>query len=119
MTEIVTVRTRRDRGRFIDYAYDRNRDDPHWVPPLRIAERERLSPKKNPFFAHADVEMLLAVQDDQVVGRVLAIDDRLHNEAHGDNVAAFGFFEAKDSASCGSPAAARRSVGAAAAVGLS
>jgi GNAT superfamily N-acetyltransferase len=96
--EIRPVAGRRDLSRFLAYAYDRNRYDPHWIPPLRIAERERLSPKKNPFFAHADVEMLLAVEHDQVVGRVLAIDDRLHNEAHGDNVAAFGFFEAADSA---------------------
>ena len=36
-----------------------------------------------------------------MVGRVLAIDDHLHNEVHGDNVAAFGFFEAKDAASAG------------------
>src|SRR6266850_6695877 len=92
------VRGRRDLSRFVDYAYVRNRRDPHWIPPLRIAERERLSPKKNPFFAHAAFELLLAVRDRQVVGRVLAVDDRLHNDAHGDNVAAFGFFEAEDSA---------------------
>ncbi|MEO8256206.1 MAG: N-acetyltransferase [Acidobacteriota bacterium] len=98
MTEILTVRTRRDRRRFIDYAYQRNRHDRHWVPPLRIAEGERLSPKKNPFFAHADTEMLLAVERGRVVGRVLAIDDHLHNDAHGDSVAAFGFFEARDAA---------------------
>src|SRR5262249_34387917 len=28
--------------------------------------------------------------------RVAAIDDRLHNETHGDNIAMFGFFEADD-----------------------
>ena len=101
MIEVRPVGGRRELGRFIDYAYVRNRHDPHWIPPLRIAERERLSPKKNPFFAHADVERLLAFQDGRIVGRVLAIDDRLHNEAHDDNTAAFGFFEAE------SPEAAR------------
>jgi hypothetical protein len=99
--DVHPVAGRRDLGRFIDYAYDRNRHDPHWIPPLRIAERERLSPGKNPFFAHADVELLLAVDGTQVVGRVLAIDDRLHNDVHGDNVAAFGFFEAQDPAASG------------------
>ena len=98
MIDVRPVAGRRDRSRFLDYTYDRNRHDPHWIPPLRIAERERLSPKKNPFFAHAEVGMLLAVEHDQVVGRVLAIDDRQHNDTHGDNVAAFGFFEAADSA---------------------
>ena len=65
-------------------------------PPLRIGEHERLNPKKNPFFAHADVELLLAWRGDRVVGRIAAIDDRLHQETHHDNVAMFGFFEADD-----------------------
>jgi hypothetical protein len=98
MIDVLPVGNRRDLGRFIDYAYARNRHDPHWIPPLRIAERERLSPKKNPFFAHADVELLLALRDGRVVGRIAAIDDRLHNQVHGDNLAAFGFFEAEDQA---------------------
>ena len=94
MLQIRPVQGRAEIRRFIDYAYERNASDPHWIPPLRIAERERLTPKKNPFFAHADVELLLAWRGDRVVGRIAAIDDRLHNETHGDNVAMFGFFEA-------------------------
>jgi hypothetical protein len=88
--------TRREFRRFVDYAYARNAADPHFVPPLRIAERERLTPTKNPFFAHADVELLLAWRGDRVVGRIAAIDDRLHQQAHGDNTALFGFFESED-----------------------
>src|SRR5258708_28219190 len=90
------VSNRREFRRFIDYAYERNAGDPHWVPPLRMAEFERLTPKKNPFFAHADVELLLAWRGDQPAGRVAAIDDRLHNDTHHDNLAMFGFFEAAD-----------------------
>ncbi|HJZ77624.1 MAG TPA: hypothetical protein VKE51_38105 [Vicinamibacterales bacterium] len=96
MTEIRRVEGRRDFKRFIDYAYQRNASDPHWVPPLRLAEHERLTPVKNPFFEHADVELLLASRADRVVGRIAAIDDRLHNQTHGDNLAMFGFFEAAD-----------------------
>ena len=87
---------RRDFRRFIDYAYERNVGDPHWVPPLRMAEHERLTPRKNPFFAHADVDLFLAWRGDRLAGRVAAIDDRLHNQTHGDNLAMFGFFEAED-----------------------
>src|SRR5206468_7270727 len=94
--DVRRVRGRRDFRRFVDYPYDRNARDPHWVPPLRIAERERLTPRKNPFFAHADVELFLAWRGDRVAGRIAAIDDRLHNETHRDNVAMFGFFEAED-----------------------
>jgi hypothetical protein len=99
MTEPIEVRRvdgRRDRRRFVDYMYARNAADPHWVPPLRLSEHERLNPKKNPFFAHADVELMLAWRGGRVAGRIAAIDDRLHEAAHGDNLALFGFFEAAD-----------------------
>src|ERR1700704_1498702 len=96
LTDIRPVSGRREFRRFIDYAYERNAGVPHWVPPLRLAEHERLTPKKNPFFAHADVHLLLAWRGDRLVGRIASIDDRLHNETHHDNVAMFGFFEAED-----------------------
>jgi len=99
MPEPLSVRPvagRRELRRFIDYAYDRNAADPHWVAPLRIAEHERLSPKKNPFFAHAAVELFLAQRGTRVVGRIAAIDDELHNATHRDNTAMFGFFDADD-----------------------
>src|SRR5712692_8381829 len=96
LTAIRPVSGRRDFRRFIDYPYERNANDPHWVPPLRLSEHERLTPKKNPFFAHADVELLLAWRGGRVAGRIAAIDDRLHQQTHHDDVAMFGFFEADD-----------------------
>ena len=94
--DIRVVAGKWDFKQFINYQYDRNRADPRWIPPLRLGEIERLTPRKNPFFAHADVELFLARRGTRIVGRVAAIDDHLHNETHGDNLAAFGFFEAED-----------------------
>lgn len=90
------VADKREFKQFIDYQYDRNRGDSHFIPPLRLGEIEKLTPRKNPFFAHADVDLLLAHRDGRIVGRIAAIDDHLHNQTHGDNVAMFGFFEAED-----------------------
>jgi GNAT superfamily N-acetyltransferase len=55
-----------------------------------------LSREKNPFFEHATAEYFLAERDDEVVGRIAAISNRLHNETHGDQVGFFGFFESVD-----------------------
>jgi hypothetical protein len=99
MTGSISVRPvtgRREFRRFIDYAYVRNAADPHWIPPLRMSEHERLTPGKNPFFAHAEVQLFLAWRDGLVAGRIAAIDDRLHNDVSGDNIGMFGFFEAAD-----------------------
>jgi hypothetical protein len=51
-----------------------------------------LSRSKNPFFEHAEAEYFLAERDGDVVGRIAAISNRLHNEMHGDRVGFFGFF---------------------------
>lgn len=48
----------------------------------------------NPFFQHAEADYFLAERDGEVVGRIAAIANRLHNETHHDKVAFFGFFEA-------------------------
>ncbi len=53
-----------------------------------------LSRSKNPFFEHAEAEYFLAERGAEVVGRIAAISNRLHNETHGDRVGFFGFFEA-------------------------
>ena len=52
-----------------------------------------LDRRRNPFFEHADAEYFLAERDGEVVGRIAAISNRLHNETHGDRVGFFGFFE--------------------------
>ena len=70
--------------------------DPHFVPPLWMAEKERLSATKNPFLARVPHQKMLAWRDGEPVGRIMAIDDPRHNEIHGDNLAFFGFFEAED-----------------------
>ena len=55
-----------------------------------------LSRSKNPFFQHAEAEYFLAERGGEVVGRIAAIANRLHNETHGDRVGFFGFFECVD-----------------------
>ncbi len=52
-----------------------------------------LSREKNPFFEHAEAEYYLAERGSEVVGRIAAIHNRLHNETHEDRVGFFGFFE--------------------------
>ena len=57
--------------------------------------RSRLS-RKNPFFEHGEADYFLAERDGEVVGRIAAVANRLHNETHGDRVGFFGFFDTVD-----------------------
>lgn len=97
-TAVRPVASRTDLGRFIDYPYRRYRDNRYWVPPLRMSEWERFTPKKNPFCEHGRIVPLLAERAGRVVGRVAGIDNDNHRATHGDDLAFFGFFEAEDEA---------------------
>jgi GNAT superfamily N-acetyltransferase len=63
---------------------------------LRRDLKTLLSPSKNPFFEHGEAEYFTAERNGEVVGRIAAISNRLHNETHDDRVGFFGFFESID-----------------------
>jgi GNAT superfamily N-acetyltransferase len=92
---VARVESRAELRAFVDLPYRLHRDDPNFVPPLRIGEFEKLDDRKHPFYQHARIDLYLAREGVRVVGRVAAIDDDLHNEIHGDNLLFFGFFEAE------------------------
>jgi len=95
----VTVRPvegRRDLNAFIDLPFRLRRDDSQWVPPLRFERRQFLNRKKNPYFQHAEVELLLAERDGEVVGRISAQIDERWDEYQGGRDGLFGFFECEN-----------------------
>jgi hypothetical protein len=96
--EIRTVTTRADLKRFVAFPYDLydRRRYPQWVAPLRVAVFDALDRERNPFYRQADRELFLALRDGKVVGRIAAIENRAHNEFHGDRTGFFGFFESVD-----------------------
>lgn len=87
------LRGRSDLSAFVALPYELYRADPLWTPPLRRDVRALLSVRKNPFFAHAEAEHFLARANGKVVGRVSAVDNRLHREVHREEVGFFGLFE--------------------------
>lgn len=95
MTEVQIVSA--DEGRafrdFLEFPYCLYRDDPNWVPPLRISQKELFNRRKHPFHAHAEVACFLARSDGRVLGRIAAIHDRNHNDYHQESAGHFGFFE--------------------------
>jgi len=93
--DIVPVKTAKDLDRFIRYVYERNRNEPNWVPPLPEDEKVRLTPGRNPYFEHAEAAYFLAIDSGRVVGRIAATTDRNHDSFQGERQAAFGFFEAE------------------------
>jgi hypothetical protein len=70
--------------------------DRHWVPPLHFELRERLSPKKNPFFKRGEAMLFTAWHNGRLVGRCSAQIDREHWRVHQEQAGFFGFFDTID-----------------------
>jgi GNAT superfamily N-acetyltransferase len=94
--EVTPVAGKRELERFIAFPYELHRRDPFWVGPLRMDIRTLLSEKENPFWEHAAAQHFLARVGGRIVGRISAVENRLHNEVHRDKVGFFGFFESID-----------------------
>jgi hypothetical protein len=96
--EVLPVERNRELAVFIDVPWHIPgvTQHPRWVPPLRMMVRDLLDSKSNPFYRRADRRLFVALRDGRPVGRVAAIENRAHNEFHGDSVGFFGFFEAID-----------------------
>lgn len=90
---IRTVTSRRDLETFVDLPYRLHRDRSCWVPPFRRDQRRLLDRTFNPFFEYGEAAYFLAVRGGRALGRIAAIENRRHNEWHGDRMGFFGFFE--------------------------
>jgi GNAT superfamily N-acetyltransferase len=82
-----------DLSRFVELPYRLHRRDRTWVPPFKSEIRKLLDRRANPFFQHAEAAYFIAERGGEVVGRIAATHNELHNEIHEDRVGFFGFFE--------------------------
>ena len=92
-TSIVRVTSQADLMKFIKFPWKIYSNDPYWVPPLIMDRKKLLDTSKNPFFKHAEIQLFLAKKNNEIVGRIAAIKNDLHNLHHNDKVGFFGFFE--------------------------
>lgn len=79
--------------KFVELPWDIYKNDPAWVPPLRLTVLDSLDTKKNPFYKHAEIQCWNAYQDGKVVGRIAGIVDQRHNEFHNEQICFWGFYE--------------------------
>ncbi len=90
--EVREVRSSSDLKTFISVPWSIYRDDPNWVPPLKIERKSALSPK-NPYFLHARWKAWIAYLDGKPVGRISAQIDELYLERHDAQTGFFGLLE--------------------------
>jgi hypothetical protein len=93
---LVDVRSKAQLLRFIRLPNRLNAGDPNYVVPLEMERVAALTPRSNPFFEHAEVQMWLAVRGGRDVGRISAQIDALAPKDPTRQVGHFGMICAED-----------------------
>ena len=92
------VNGRREKEIFLKLPWRFYRGNPAWVPPMLFDVRKQTDPARGDFFKHSQAEFFLARRDGEVVGRIAAMHNRRHLEAHADGAGFFGFFDCENNA---------------------
>ncbi len=87
------VKSREDRKAFIYLPEKIHADHKNWVHPIYMDEWTYFSPKKNKAFSYCDTILFLAYRGSDIVGRIMGIINRRHNEYSGMKTARFGYLE--------------------------
>jgi len=95
---IVPVASEAELDRFVRVPMRLMAGDPNYIAPLIMERKEALTPKTNPFFAHAEVQLFLATRGGRDVGRISAQIDALAPSDGGPKAGHFGLVAAEDDA---------------------
>lgn len=92
-TSIHKVETHSDLKAFIFLPAKIHKNHANWVPPIYADEWAFFNPKKNRLFDNCDTVLLLAKQNNEVVGRIMGIINYKYNNGHNENHGRFCFME--------------------------
>jgi GNAT superfamily N-acetyltransferase len=93
---LMTVESREQMDQFIRLPFRIYKDDDRWVPPLVCAEHRMMDPRRNPFYDHSEAAHFLLEHEGRLVGRISAIDNKLHNQVQKEKTGFWGYFESEN-----------------------
>ena len=93
MVQIVEVKNKKDRKKFIDFPTKLYKGVKQYVHPLRMSEFELFDPKKNVSFDECDAIYFLAYKDGELVGRIAGILQKAYNKKANEKRVRFTRFD--------------------------
>lgn len=91
--------TKSELKQFVKFPFSLYKNSPYWVPPIINDELESFDKSKNPAFKNSDAWFFLAFKNDALVGRVVAIINRLETNDQDIKKVRFGWFDFVDDTS--------------------
>ncbi len=93
VVSIREVTSKKDLKKFIYLPEKLHAHHPNWVPPIYADEWKYFNPKKNRAFSYCQAILLLAWNEQEVVGRIMGIINPRYNQYRGEKTARFGYLE--------------------------
>lgn len=90
----INLAQKKDLNKFIELPWVIYKNDPNWVPPLKMAIKDLLNQKSHPFYKTASVKAWLAELNGSTVGRIMAINNHSYNNYQKSSIGHFGLYEA-------------------------
>ncbi|MBE7085899.1 MAG: hypothetical protein E7366_01950 [Clostridiales bacterium] len=95
MTQIIEVKTKKQRKEFVEYPLRLYKDNPNFVPPL-YGDEMKIFTEKNIYFKTCKSVFYLAQRDGKTVGRIQGIIQMQYNDVHGTKQARFTRFDCEN-----------------------
>jgi len=91
---VIKAKTRKQIRDFVSLPQRLFKDNPCYVPPIWLDERNAYNGKNNPILKNSDFELFLLLDDrNHPIGRIIAYVDFNHNKYYKAKVGFFGAFE--------------------------
>ncbi|MDR3233143.1 MAG: hypothetical protein LBT46_05700 [Planctomycetaceae bacterium] len=98
--QVYPAKTRSQQKAFLDFPWEIYRDDPYWVPQMRIEQSGLVGfsffGHKDPFYEHNECQAFIAADGKNVKGRICAVWNKGHIDRYNDAVGFIGFFDCID-----------------------
>ncbi|WBX74302.1 GTP cyclohydrolase [Tenacibaculum pacificus] len=96
MIKIKEIFSRKEMKQFVKFPFSLYKDNKNWVPPIISDEVDNFDKDKNPVFEYAKAHFFIALKNDKIVGRIVAIINTYEVEKQGIKKLRFGWFDAID-----------------------
>jgi hypothetical protein len=91
--QIKEVQTKQDLHDFIYLPEKIHKDHKNWMHPIYMDDQTFFNPKTNKSFSYCDHKLLLAVKNNEVVGRCMGLIHHKYNADHNEKCGRFSFIE--------------------------
>jgi hypothetical protein len=91
--QIKEVKTKKDLRDFIYLPEKIHKNHKNWMHPIYSDDQTFFNPKTNKSFSYCDYKLLLAIKNNEVVGRCMGLIHKKYNADHNEKSGRFSFIE--------------------------